>query len=218
VYFAGEHASAPDVLRQRGRRRRLPSAFFGQPVSERRSHVRRDGFELIRERRAASVFGEKSQQDEPQVAVDRSRARGVLERTRTDLVLEFPAAVRRRIQQPCSSRSAAVTSRRSAPAHSGKHDDTGSPSVTAPSATSCIKTDPVAIGLVSEARSKGVSSVAGGAPASNDSVPSASCQIGPALLPTSTVAAGKTRARIASARTRRAASEPTAIDVVNLEP
>src|SRR5436309_4733559 len=62
----------------------------------------------------------------------------------------------------------------------------------------------VTIGFVSEARSKGVRIVAGGDVSSKVSAPSASCQIVPPLVPTSTVAAGNAAAAIASASTRRA--------------
>src|SRR5438552_1881115 len=58
-----------------------------------------------------------------------------------------------------------------------------------------MTTEPVAMGLVSDARSKSVST----------GVAIASCQSRPALLPTSTVAVGKTPAATARSRTSRAA-------------
>src|SRR5262249_12377795 len=66
----------------------------------------------------------------------------------------------------------------------------------------------VAMTFVIDARSNGVSSDVLDAPESNVSVPSASVHSAPALHPTSTVAAGKTRASTAPTTTRRAASVP----------
>ena len=138
---AGRLPATPSSAPHRGG---VPS---GSPYVSRRSHARRDGLELIRERRAASIFGEKSQQDEPEVAVDRSRARRVLERRRADLVFELPAAERWRIEQPgrqarrvlqqVGHRHVAADRRRSTPGNTTTRARRASPRR---QPTSCIKT------------------------------------------------------------------------------
>src|SRR5262245_63540695 len=108
----------------------------------------------------------------------------------------------------CSSRSRTVTDRRSAPRQSWKNAPTRSSSRRRSVATSSITTVVVARTLVSEARSNGVS-MAAASGGSAVSVPTASRHSVPAVDPTSTAAAGKVRAAIASSKTRRAlSSEP----------
>src|SRR3954466_1434316 len=102
----------------------------------------------------------------------------------------------------CSSKSRTVTASRSAPRHSAKHAATGSSRRKAPVRTNSITTVVVAITLVSDARSNGVSMA----------VPKASDQSGPALDPTSTVAAGKTPAVLAASIAARADSITVAVD------
>src|SRR3954447_906327 len=96
----------------------------------------------------------------------------------------------------CSSKSRTVTASRSAPRHSAKHAATGSSRRKAPVRTNAITTVVVAITLVNDARSNGVSRP----------VPRASDQSGPALDPTSTVAAGKTPTVLAVSTAARASS------------
>ena len=106
----------------------------------------------------------------------------------------------------CSSRSLTVTGSRSAPRQSSKNADTRSSKSRAPVRTSSITTVVVATTFVSDARSNGVLTLAGGEDTSKVSVPTASDHSAEAPFPTSIAAAGNTRARIASTTTRRAAS------------
>src|SRR3954447_13126030 len=103
--------------------------------------------------------------------------------------------------EACSSKSRTVTASRSAPRHSAKYAATGSSSRKAPVRTKSITTVVVAITLVSDARSNGVSRL----------VPKASDQSGPALDPTSTVAAGKTPTVLAASTAARASSIKVAV-------
>src|SRR5262245_14487403 len=61
----------------------------------------RDPIEQDIERRAADICSEESEQDEPEIAVHRSRARRVFEGTRADVVLELASGGRRLIDQAC---------------------------------------------------------------------------------------------------------------------
>ena len=96
-------------------------------------------------------------------------ARRVLERHRADVVLELPPVVRRRIDQPRGQSRRVLeeiadghrVAVRAAPV--GEERVTGSSSRSAPVRTSSITTVVVAIGLVSDARSNGVSIAAAGA-------------------------------------------------------
>src|SRR5207253_8438477 len=94
--------------------------------------------------------------------------------------------------------------------HSSTKPETRASSASAPVRTSAIAIDPVAIGFVSDARSKMVSAAVGGASASNVRRPNESLHTTPPPLPTSTAAAGKVRAPIASSITRLASSTGTA--------
>ena len=52
------------------------------------------------ERSAAAVSGEKPEEDEAEIAVDRPAARGIFEPKCTDVVLELAATLRRRVDEP----------------------------------------------------------------------------------------------------------------------
>ena len=165
------------------------------------------------ERRAAAIGREKSQQNEIEIAVDRLRPRRVLERHPADVVLELaaaPSAARRRAA-PGAPRRVRADRARSRPrdprrAIRRRTSTTGSSSRTRPVRTSSIRIVVVAMTFVSDARSNGVSRLAGGEPASKVSVPSASLQSAPADEPTSRLAAGKIRPAIARSTICRAAT------------
>src|SRR5262252_165701 len=110
----------------------------------------------------------------------------------------------------CSSRSRTVTCSRSTPRQSSKIAATDASSVMAPDRTCSMITAVVAIGLVSDARSKIVADVAALEPASKVRAPNAPAQTMSRAVPTSTAAAGKTRAAMARSITACASASDTA--------
>ena len=104
VDLAGQCASAPRIVVHRPYVGAARAAEIGVELKRERvgpanaadHHVR----ELLWKRRAAALFGDEAEQNEPEVAVNRSRPRLVLERDAADLVLEFAPRRRRRIDQP----------------------------------------------------------------------------------------------------------------------
>src|SRR6516162_494253 len=107
--------------------------------------------------------------------------------------------------EACSSRSRTVTPSRSSPRHSLKYRPTRSPTRTPPASTRVAMTLAVAMTFVSDAKSNGVWRSTG-VGSSNVSEPTASRQSIASLVPTSAVAAGKTRDARALTRIRRASS------------
>ena len=109
VHLADERPSAPAIVghrhasarrgagrRARARRRAAWRARSGSTAatrSRRRSNCTSSA-------RAAAVGREKAEQDEAEVAVDRSASRRVLERHRADVVLELAAPLGRRVDEP----------------------------------------------------------------------------------------------------------------------
>ncbi len=98
---------------------------------------------IDRKRRAAAIGDKKSEQDEPEVAVDRTRTGRVFERHRADVVLELAPAgsAARRAGAPAGrtrarADRATVTASRSASAPVGERVRDGSSSCSAPRPTS----------------------------------------------------------------------------------
>src|SRR5262245_15427062 len=113
----------------------------------------------------------------------------------------------------CSRRSSTVAEARSGPIHSEKNSATGVSALTAWLIISCRITLVVAIGFVSDARSKIALSGVGAAVGSNANVPKASRQSTRSWLPTSTTADGKTRSATDCCRSTRAAAIGSSSDI-----
>ena len=118
VDLAGQRASAPRIVVHRQGGRGAPAQIWvelerqrigirlqppfgvaqgGLELVERPDHHVR---ELLLKRRATALLRDEAEQNESEIAVNRSRPRVVLERNAADLVLEFAPACRRRIDQP----------------------------------------------------------------------------------------------------------------------
>src|SRR5205085_912959 len=97
-YFAGQRSTAPRVVVHRQRWGGAAPLIGCQLEGQRR--VRPPCLELWAERFAAAIGNQKPEQDEAEIAVDGSGAPRIIEPHDADVVLEFTAALRRRVDQP----------------------------------------------------------------------------------------------------------------------
>ena len=226
VHFADEHTAAPDVFVERHASARAGRA--ADPAARRiarRGRVdgrravagasRRDCVELSVQRRAAAIGREESEQDEAEIAVDRLRPR------RGTRAASCRCRARTRVGSRAAGRPAAPPVPTHARADPGRSTARGRRRATrrrtsrparrargARARRAAGARVVVAIGLVSEARSKTCRVAAGARLRRRSACRTPRATNARSLSPTSATAPGNTRSAIASSRTRARVQTP----------